>query len=259
MDIRVTISLVALNQREDLERLLPTLVPAAAESRAEVMLVENRSTDGARELVEREFPSVIVESNPRVAGYGENHNINLRKARGQYFVVMNSDMTVDRDTFTRLADYMDERPHVGMVAPKVLNADGTLQPLNKRTPTIVDLFVRRFVPRRFHKYFAARLARYEMLDVGYEHEYAVPNISGCFMFCRTDVLRSLGGFDERYFLYFEDFDLTRRMQRTHHTMYYPGVTVTHYWHRTAHKSWKYSYYFMRSALRYFNRWGYRVW
>ena len=96
-----------------------------------------------------------------------------------------------------------------------------------------------------------------MRDVGYEHTYDVPFLSGSFLFCRTDLLKSLGGFDPGFFLYFEDVDLCRRVQRTHRTVYYPDVSAVHFWGRSAHKDWWYSAQFMRSAARYFNKWGYR--
>jgi GT2 family glycosyltransferase len=256
--VDITVSLISLNQRRDLERLLPSLLLAIGSVPSEVLLVDNRSTDGTTELVRGHFASVDIVSNPHRAGYGGNHNINLRRALGRYFVIMNSDMTVEPDAFAVLRDYMDQHPDIGIVSPKVLNADGTLQGLNKRYPTIVDLLLRRFLPKPLQRVFQHRLDYYEMRDVGYDHGYDVPFLSGAFMFCRSDLLRSLNGFDTTYFMYFEDVDLCRRVQRTHRTAYFPGVTVTHFWERSAHKNWVYTYYFIRSALRYFGRWGYRL-
>jgi GT2 family glycosyltransferase len=255
----VSISLVAVNQRHDLERLLPTLVRAIEGLRCEVLLVDNRSTDGAREFVRAAYPFVKVHWNPRRTGYGENHNLNLARASGRYFVIMNSDMTVEPDVFRGLVQFMDQNRAAGIACPKILNEDGTVQGLNKRYPTLWDLILRRFMPKRWLSVFQQRLNYYEMRDIGYESTYDVPNISGAFMFCRTSVLRQVGGFDGRYFLYFEDTDLCRRVQPTHRTLYYPGVAVTHYWERRAHKRWIYTYYFCRSAFRYFNRWGYALW
>jgi len=98
---------------------------------------------------------------------------------------------------------------------------------------------------------------YEMRDIGYDHIYDVPLLSGSFMFCRTDLLRKLSGFNPKYFLYFEDFDLCRRVQKTHRTVYNPHASVIHFWKRDAHLNWVSTYYFMRSAFLYFNRWGYK--
>jgi len=98
-----------------------------------------------------------------------------------------------------------------------------------------------------------------MRDIGYERECEVPFLSGAFMFCRSDVLKRLGGFDRCFFLYFEDADLCRRVQQTHRTVYYPATAVTHYWERAAHKSWKFGWIFMQSAARYFWKWGIKLW
>jgi GT2 family glycosyltransferase len=254
----ITISLISLNQKPDLERLLPTLMPAAEKAGAEVLLVNNRSTDGTGAFMTANYPAVSVVDNPRLAGYGENHNINLKRATGRYFVIMNSDMTVTPGTFTVLKDYLDAHPDVGAACPKILNPDGSIQGLNKRYPTVWDLFLRRFMPRPLRGFFKRRMDAYEMRDVGYDHSYDVPAISGCFMFCRADVLRNIGGFNEKYFMYFEDTDLCRRIQYTHRTVYYPGAEVTHFWARSAHLKFRYMLYFFGSAFRYFNKWGYKL-
>ncbi len=258
MPMEVTISLVALNQRTDLERLLPSLTVAAGCVQSQILLVDNRSTDGTADFVRRSFPTVQITQNPKRAGYGENHNLNLHKAEGRYVVIMNSDMLVAREVFASLRDYMDSNPDIGIVSPKILNDDGSIQGLNKRLPTLLDLFLRRFVPKDLQRYFRHRIDYYEMRDVGYDQVCDVPFLSGAFMFCRTDLLKSLGGFEPSYFLYFEDVDLCRRVQQTHRTVHFPDVCVTHFWERSTHKSWVYTYYFVRSALRYFGRWGYKL-
>lgn len=256
--VNVSVSLVSHNQREDLERLLPSLSVAARLSEAEILLVDNRSTDGAVEFVQQNYPSVLVSRNPVKAGYGANHNINLHLARGRYFVIMNSDMVVDPDVLLCLQGFMDRYDDVGIVSPKILNPDGSIQGLNKRYPTILDLMVRRFLPGPFQGLFQRRLDYYEMRDVGYESPCDVPFLSGAFMFCRSDLLKSLGGFDPNYFLYFEDVDLCRRVQATHRTAYLPDTSVTHFWKRSAHGRWVHLYYFVCSARRYFGKWGYSL-
>ena len=78
------------------------------------------------------------------------------------------------------------------------------------------------------------------------------------MFSRTDLIKAVSGFDERFFLYFEDVDLCRRVQKTHRTVYYPDAVVTHRWDRAAHKDLKRTITFMISAFYYFNKWGYQL-
>ena len=257
--IDLSVSLVSCNQRQDIERLLPSIITASSFLRSEILLVDNRSIDDTTGFVRGMYPSIDIVENPAIAGYGENHNINLARATGRYFVIMNSDMTVYPTIFTHLVGFMDDCNDIGIVSPKILNEDGTVQGLNKRYPTIIDLFIRRFSPGYFSQVptVRRRLDYYEMRDIGYDHIYDVPFLSGSFMFCRTDLLRKLRGFDPRYFLYFEDFDLCRRVQKTHRTVYNPHASVIHYWKRDAHINWVFTYYFMRSAFLFFNRWGYK--
>jgi GT2 family glycosyltransferase len=116
------------------------------------------------------------------------------------------------------------------------------------------------MPDALKPLFKKRLETYDMRDVGYEHACDVPFVSGAFMFCRTQVLRELGGFDERFFLYFEDADLSRRVQNHgYRTVYIADVSVTHLWERLAHKSWRGTWLFMKSAYQYFCKWGFRWW
>ena len=255
----VTVSLVAVNQRANLERLLPTLVRATAAVNAEILLVDNGSVDGTTEFVRSTYPAVSVLRTEERTGYGGNHNRNLARALGRYFVIMNVDMEVREDTLSVLLSFMEANPDVGVSCPKVLNPDGSIQGLNKRLPAIWDLVLRRFMPQGLRASFGKRLEHYEMRDVGYDSSYDVPFISGAFMFARTSVLMNIGGFDQRYFLYFEDVDLCRRVQRTHRTVYWPEAVVTHFWARSAGRSWRHTGYILWSAVRYFWTWGLRVW
>ena len=116
-----------------------------------------------------------------------------------------------------------------------------------------------FLEKDFLKHlFEKRLKYYEMRDVGYDSIIDVPFVSGAFMFTRMALIKDLCGFDERFFMYFEDVDLCRRVQKTNRTVYYPDAVVTHRWDRAAHKKLKWMIIFMNSAFHYFNKWGYRL-
>jgi GT2 family glycosyltransferase len=254
----ISISLVSLNQKHDLQRLLPGLFRAIEGLSAEVLLVDNRSSDGTSEWLQEHYPDLDVCHNPNVTGYGGNHNINLGRSKGRYFVVMNSDMSIVSDVFRLLMEFMDANPDIGIVSPMILNEDGTIQGLNKRYPSILDLLLRRFFSSTSIPLIQDRLDYYEMRDIGYSRIGDIPFLSGAFMFCRSELLKAIGGFDANYFLYFEDVDLCRRVQRSHRTVYYPYASVIHFWERSAHKSMRHTRYFLTSALRYFRQWGLRL-
>ena len=193
------------------------------------------------------------------AGYGRGNNKALAAcADSKYHVIVNPDIVIAPSTIETLTTFMDDSANIGIVCPKILNEDGSIQQLNKRYPTVFDLFARRFIPKSFHYLIQSRMERYEMKDVGYEDICDVECISGCFMFCRTEVLKAVGGFDDRYFMYFEDFDLSRKIQQVgFRTVYYPNATVTHLWERASHRSIKMTWVFIVSMYRYFSKWGWK--
>lgn len=193
------------------------------------------------------------------AGYGKANNWSIKHSQeSRFHLIMNPDIVIKPGAIERLIEFMDKNPDVGMVCPRVLNEDGTDQYLNKRYPNVLDLFARRFLPQILRSLLKSRLDRYEMKDIGYDAICDVEVMSGAFMLCRTEVLKSLGGFDPGYFLYFEDFDLSRKFQQLgYRTVYYPDAVVTHLWERAAHKNLRMTIIFMVSMFNYFNKWGWK--
>jgi GT2 family glycosyltransferase len=192
-------------------------------------------------------------------GYGRGHNRALDECSdSEYHIIINPDIVVAPSAIETLVNFMDKNPDVGIVCPKVLNPDGTIQYLNKLLPTVFDLMIRFYLPKSLLPYLQSRLDRFEMKDVGYDSITDVEFTTGCFMFCRTSVLRHVGGFDPRYFLHFEDCDLGRMVQELgYRTVYFPGATVTHEWGRAPHKSYRMAIIMVVSMVRYFNKWGWK--
>ena len=226
--------------------------------KVELHIVDNSPTDALKSLL-ADLP-VEYHFFGSNAGYGRGHNLAVKESQdSKYHVIINPDIIIAPSTIETLFRFMEENSDIGIVSPKVLNEDGSIQYLNKRYPTVFDLFVRRFVPKPLHRLIKHRIDRYEMKDVGYEEICDVECISGCFMFCRSEILKAVGGFDDRYFMYFEDFDLSRKIrQRGYRTVYYPYVTVTHLWERESHKRIKMTWVFIVNMFRYFSKWGW-VW
>jgi GT2 family glycosyltransferase len=194
-------------------------------------------------------------------GYGKAHNWCIQRCEpSKYFLILNPDVIISKGVIEELSEYLDRNPGVGMICPKVLNQDNTLQYLNKRQPTLTDLFLRRFcVFDGMFDVLKRRLDHYEMKDIGYKDIHEVPFMTGAFMFCRTHVLKKVGGFDPRFFMYFEDADLSRRFQNEgYKTVYYPHVNITHLWQRESQKRLIMALVFMISGARYFNKWGWKL-
>lgn len=188
-------------------------------------------------------------------GYGNGHNVALRKAMeegSQYHLVVNPDVWFGADVIPTLWRLMEEDKGVALTMPKVLFLDGSVQRLAKLLPTPLDLFGRFFLPQWL---IAKRNNRFELRHSGYEYEMNVPFLSGCFMFLRIDALRSEGLFDERFFMYMEDVDITRRLHAKYKTLFYPSVSIYHRFSRLSYHKWRLSLIHMSSVVKYFNKWG----
>lgn len=244
-------------------------VRAAAESfldtplAVSLLVVDNDSGAGYVEaLTQTLLGKARVIPSGRNGGFGFGNNIGITHAPpSRYVLFLNPDVTVHHGALETLVGYMDAHPDVGMVSPKVFSPDGSLQLLNKRHPTVLDLFLRRFTPGcvRYIPCVRRRLDRYAMTDVGYDAPCEVEFMTGCFMLVRRGVLDRVGGFDERFFLYLEDADFTRRVDAVAKAVYVPGAAITHRWRRGSHRSLKLMLVMLHSMWVYFRIWGWRWW
>jgi hypothetical protein len=218
-------------------------------------LVDNSSDD----MMRYQFISPQIEYifNGRNLGYGAGHNLAIEKAMGKskYHIILNPDVEFDPAILHTLYNYMQLNKQVGLVMPKVFYKTGQIQYLCKKLPSPSDLIIRRFVPRALKFMVKKRLEEYELKHKDYNRVMEIPNLSGCFMFIRTDVFTKVGLFDERYFLYLEDTDLCRRINEKYLTVYYPGVSIVHGYSKASYKSFKLTKLHLRSSIQYFNKWG----
>ncbi len=219
-----------------------------------VYLVDN-SRDDKLVAVAKQFGATYMHR-PENPGYGVAHNRAIKDAiaRGsEYHVVLNPDVRFGPEVIPALHAYMESHRDIGHIMPDIRYPDGRRQHLCKLLPHPLDLSVRRFLPGLYER--SGRLDDYEMRRGGYQGITDVPALSGCFMFLRTDVLRQVGGFDERFFMYLEDVDLSRRIARVARTVYYPAVSIVHDYQKGSYKSSDLLWRHIRSAIQYFNKWG----
>jgi GT2 family glycosyltransferase len=194
----------------------------------------------------------------RNLGYGGGHNLALRSlapAAAPYHLILNPDIRLEGGILSELAAVMDAMPQVGLAMPRILYPDGSVQYLCKLLPTPLDLVLRRFSFGLLRWLFDKRMNLYDMKHFDYSRPVYVPVLSGCFMFTRRSVLESIGGFDERYFLYMEDTDLCRRIGDVSRLLFWPWTTVTHGHTQGSYKSLSMLQLHLRAALIYFNKWG----
>lgn len=191
-------------------------------------------------------------------GYGAAQNIAITMSNAPFHLIMNPDVIVSETTLHEGVTYLKRSPSVAIVSPFATNAEGAKQYLCKQYPTIFLLFVRGFMPTAIQTLFRSSLDRYEMRSLSEDRpNVEIPIVSGCFMLCQTKALREVSGFDESYFLYFEDFDLSMRLRQGYKLAYLPSMKIIHSGGNAAGKGIRHVLMFIRSALRFFSTYGLR--
>lgn len=221
-----------------------------------VFIVDNSAKFDLGQFKFGNHESVCLILNKKNIGFGSAHNLALRKSidtQTKYHLVLNSDILFERGMLDKIIDFMDQNTDVGSLMPKVYYPNGEVQKLCKLLPSPSDLFLRRFFPRT--SWAKKRNNLYELADLDYGLIANIPNLSGCFMFIRTDVLKETGLFDERYFLYLEDVDLNRRIHRVSRTVFYPMAEIVHGYKKGSYNNIKLLSYHVISSIKYFNKWG----
>lgn len=191
-------------------------------------------------------------------GFGAGHNVALRAADAEFYLILNPDVVLHRDSLLlglrRLADSRD----IALLSPLATGPDGRREYLCKAYPSVWVLLLRGFVPDALRRRFDAALATYELREqCSGSREADVDIASGCCMLARREALAAVGGFDEGFFLYFEDFDLSLRLHQQGRLMFFPAMTIVHGGGYAARKGLRHLGCFVRSALRFFGRHGWR--
>ena len=229
--------------------IMPDLLPELEEFRSRVFtgdpLIRKKVEEGLK----------VIYIPHKNTGYGGGHNVAIRKAveaGSEYHLVVNPDIWFGPRVIPALKQYMDNHKDVGQMMPKVLFPNGQIQRLAKMLPTPYNIFGRACLPTSF---ISKENNKFELMESGYTMTLNVPFLSGCFMFFRTSVLVEIDGFDERYFLYADDIDITRRIHQRYKTLYYPKIPIYHKLSRASHKSLHLFFVHIANIMRYFNKWG----
>lgn len=250
----VTASIVVHRTPEsDLSTALKCLAASAV---VDAVWVIDNSPDASLRSVAVAHGARYVKVDNR--GFGAGHNVAIRRAldRGaRYHIVMNADVRWEGDVPATLAAYMDSHPDVGQCMPRTIYPDGMLQYTARRLPTPLDLFAKRFLPKSLTQRL---MHRYLLAEADHSAPFNVPYLLGSFMFFRCDALRAEGLFDERFFMYPEDIDITRRIHRHWLTMYLPIATIVHAHAAASRHSSRMLRIHIVNMVRYFNKWGWLI-
>ncbi|MEX0721184.1 MAG: glycosyltransferase [Balneolaceae bacterium] len=225
----ISIVIVNYKVKEYIANLLNSLEKARQQYKLEIFVVDNASGDNSIAYLQKRYPDVHYIANSENVGFGRANNQAIQQATGEFTLIINPDTLVSEDTLSVLISHMHNHPQCGAAGCKILNPDGTFAPESRRSvPTIWSALSKVFglnylfpENKLFGQYYLSWLDE--------DEPSKVPVLSGSFIFWRTKLLKELGGFDERFFMYGEDIDLCYRVQSTdYHIDYVPETSIIHY-------------------------------
>lgn len=256
--IKISFGIVTFNSANELPSLLKSIeneLKNCNEISSEIYIVDNGSADQTLEIIKAyssDYINIRVLPNKKNLGFGGAHNKIISAVTSKYHFIVNPDIVLPGDDeILKMVSFFEEKPDVGLISPMIKSMDGDVQLLNKYNPTVFDMAIR-FLPNNF---FKTRKERFVKKGFGYTKAQHIDFASGAFMAFRTSVLRQIDGFDERYFMYFEDADITRKLQQITRTVYLPTTFVFHKWARESHRNLKMFGIQVNSMIKYFNKWG----
>ncbi|MBW4509769.1 MAG: glycosyltransferase family 2 protein [Scytonematopsis contorta HA4267-MV1] len=221
--LSVSIILVNYNGADVLPNCLNSLEKYIDKTECEIILVDNASSDGSPEFVAESFPKINLIRLPKNIGFGAGNNAGAQVAKGEFLFLLNTDTILTSNIIPFLKDLMQKRPEVGAIGPKLLNHDGSFQVSISKQIGIKGEFQTRKMHQSTQENDKLRLIEQEYQDIK-----EVDIIVGAAYFIRADLFNSLSGFDEKFFMYFEESDLCERVKnKGYKILYTPQVSLIH--------------------------------
>lgn len=250
----LSIAIVAYNNETDVKKAVCSILEHTAISISKrIYIVDNSNEPNTLKELEQLYPEVSYEKMPKNLGFGAGHNRVLTKLDSRFHAIVNPDILLTEDSLGILMHFLETRS-AGMAIPRMVDERGVQQEVCRRELTVFDMVIRH-LPFGFGK----RRAYHTMQDMDYTKPFPVPFAQGSFLVLRTELFQRLEGFDERFFMYVEDADFCRRLNEISDLWYCPDTTVIHRWERASHKNSALRREHLRSMLRYFRKWGWKLW
>ncbi|MCD4737242.1 MAG: glycosyltransferase family 2 protein [Bacteroidales bacterium] len=235
--MKLSVIIVNYSVRYFLEQCLQSVLKAATRTDCEIWVVDNNSVDGSVKMLSDKFPDVKVIANRENTGFSRANNQAIKKAKGEYVLLLNPDTVVEEDTFIKVVDFMDQHPEAGGLGVKMVDGNGNFLPESKRgLPTPSVAFFKIFgLSKLFPK--SKQFSRYHLGYLNKEEIHSVDVLSGAFMLLKKEALDKTGLLDEDFFMYGEDIDLSYRItQAGYKNYYFPKTRIIHYKGESTKKS-----------------------
>lgn len=248
----VSVIIVSYKVRYYIEQCLDSVLRSLPQ--AQIIIVDNNSGDGSVEYLRERYPQVTVIANDHNAGFGKANNMALNIAIGEYVLFLNPDTVVAERTIPGCVEYMDTHPNTGAVGVRMQYGDGRFALESRRSlPTpMVSFHHMMGLGKLFPK--SKLFARYHLTYNDPSHECGIDVVSGAYMFVRREALQRTGGFDEAFFMYGEDIDLSYRILQHGYKNIYLPFPIVHYKGESTNKtSYRYAKVFYDAMLIFFNK------
>lgn len=222
----------------------------------DTFVIDNASEDQTCDYISTHYPNVNLIRNNENVGFGKANNMVIDKLQSTYHIFINPDVTFQKDVPQQIMHFMNEHPDVAIVTPRVIDEDGKDQFLPKLQPRLHYMIAGTF--EKFGRPFTTWRKKYTGQKMNLSLPCEVQFATGCFLFIRTDVLKKIKGYDERFFMYMEDADLSRRALDYGKILYHPEFVITHAWARESNVHFKGRKMHIKSMFQFMRKWGVKL-
>lgn len=261
MNKDLTMSIVAYNNYDDIKCLLTSIMTNTDLSLIDKIFIIDNGTKVVDDKTVMNFIEYLSKyelveyiNTGDNLGFGEGHNYIISNLSSVYHAIVNPDILVKENALENIIKYMEQNTDVGMVIPRIVNERGELQPVYRKEVTVWDMFIRLFCKDLFKKRQFDHTLQYK----DYSQPFQVPFGQGSFLVIRTNLYKEIKGFDKNFFMYMEDADLSKRVNKISKLMYIPYSTVIHKWEKGSHKNLKLFKIHISSMIHYFKKWGIKL-
>lgn len=224
--MKASIVIVSWNVKEFLQKCLESIYRESKDFDFEIFVVDNDSRDGSAEMVSAKFPEIKLIANKENFGFAKANNIAIRKSSGDFVLLLNPDTELVNNPIKKMIDFLKQNPEIGILGPKLLNADKTWQPSVRRSPNIWNQLAIIF---KFPHLFPKILNNYLMRDFDGQTARETDQVMGAAFMIRREVINKIGLLDECYFIWFEEVDYCRAAKKAGFKVYYwPGAEIIHH-------------------------------
>lgn len=262
MDNDLSITIVAYHNYDDIKIAIDTIESYTTSAiNKQIYIVDNSCMESKEELeVVNDFKEFVLRYDDikyydmkKNLGFGKGNNFVLPLLNSKYHAIVNPDVLLKEDSFSKIIKYLESDDSIGMCIPNIENESGKRQLVYRKELTLIDMFIRMFCRRLFSK----RFADHTLQNMDYSKPFQVPFGQGSFLVIKTELFKQLNGFDDGFFMYIEDADLCKRVNKVSKLMYFPYTTIIHKWQKGSHKNKKLFKIHIKSMIYYFKKWGYK--